>query len=185
MMTGGDRIPCRALYKDYFEFDPQFKLWLATNNLPTISGSDEAIWRRIKVIPFPVTIPDAERDRMLGDRLARELPGICHWAMQGLGEWRQQGLKPPARVLQSTGNYREENDTIGQWIEAACVQELGLLTSMKGLYESYKSFCENSSIEALHNTASAKNSNGVVSKRSRDVRATNGLELVSNRVLSI
>ena len=84
MMTGGDRISCRALYKDYFEFDPQFKLWLATNNLPTISGSDEAIWRRIKVIPFPVTIPDAERDRMLGDRLARELPGICRWAMQGL-----------------------------------------------------------------------------------------------------
>ena len=52
MMTGGDRIPCRALYKDYFEFDPQFKPWLATNNLPTISGSDEAIWRRIKVIPI-------------------------------------------------------------------------------------------------------------------------------------
>jgi putative DNA primase/helicase len=156
MMTGGDRIPCRALYKDYFEFDPQFKLWLATNNLPTISGSDEAIWRRIKVIPFPVTIPDAERDRELGDRLARELPGICHWAMQGLGEWRQQGLKPPPRVLQSTGNYREENDTIGQWIEAACVQEAGLLTSMKELYDSYKSFCENSSMEPLHNTCFGK-----------------------------
>ena len=156
MMTGGDRIPCRALYKDYFEFDPQFKLWLATNNLPTISGSDEAIWRRIKVIPFPVTIPDAERDRELGDRLARELPGICEWAMQGLREWRQHGLKPPSRVLQSTGNYREENDTVGQWIEAACVQEPGLLTSMKGLYELYKSFCENSSIEALHNTCFGK-----------------------------
>ena len=93
---------------------------------------------------------------MLGDRLARELPGICHWAMQGLGEWMQQGLKPPPRVLQSTGNYREENDTVGQWIEAACVQGPGLLTSMKGLYESYKSFCENSSIEALHNTCFGK-----------------------------
>jgi putative DNA primase/helicase len=156
MMTGGDRISCRAMYKDFFEFDPQFKLWLATNNLPTISGSDDAIWRRILVIPFPVTIPDVERDKTLGDRLARELPGICHWAMQGLREWRQQGLKPPARVLQSTGNYREENDTVGQWIEAACVHGPGLLTSMKGLYESYTSFCENSSIEALHNTCFGK-----------------------------
>ena len=93
MMTGGDRIPCRALYKEFFEFDPQFKLWLATNTLPSISGTDDAIWRRIMVIPFPITIPSAERDQRLGDRLATELAGICGWAMQGLREWKLQGLK--------------------------------------------------------------------------------------------
>jgi putative DNA primase/helicase len=156
MMTGGDRISCRAMYKDFFEFDPQFKLWLATNNLPTISGTDDAIWRRIMVIPFPVTIPLAERDQKLGDRLANELPGICNWAMQGLREWRHQGLNPPLRVLQSTGNYREENDTVGQWIEAACVQGPRLLTTMKDLYESYKSWCENSSVEAMQNSCFGK-----------------------------
>jgi putative DNA primase/helicase len=156
LMTGGDRIVCRHLYQDYFAFDPQFKLWLATNTLPSISGMDDAIWRRIMVIPFPVTIPSAERDQRLGDRLAKELPGICRWAMHGLREWRLHGLNPPSRVLQSTGNYREENDTVGQWLESACVQEPRLMTTMKDLYESYKSWCENSSIEAMHNTCFGK-----------------------------
>ena len=74
MMTGGDRIPCRALYKDYFEFDPQFKLWLVTNDLPNISGTDEAIWRRILVIPFPVKIPPEKQNKTLAEQLLQELP---------------------------------------------------------------------------------------------------------------
>jgi putative DNA primase/helicase len=156
LMTGRDRIVCRRLYHDYFSFGPHFKLWLATNSLPTISGSDEAIWRRIMVIPFPVTIPDNERDKKLGERLAEELPGILQWAMRGLLEWRAQGLNPPRRILQSTGNYRDENDTVGQWIEAACVQEPEVRATMKELYDSYKSWCENSSFEAMQNTCFGK-----------------------------
>ena len=74
LMTGGDRISCRRLYQDYFEFVPQFKLWLATNDLPSISGTGEAIWRRITVIPFNVTIPPEERDKDLVTRLLKELP---------------------------------------------------------------------------------------------------------------
>jgi putative DNA primase/helicase len=156
MMTGGDRISCRALYKDYSEFDPQFKLWLATNNLPNITGMDEAIWRRIMVIPFPVTIPPEERDRELGARLVQELPAILDWAIQGLRDWRQQGLSPPSRVLQSTKTYRDDNDTVGQWIEAACIVEPRVQATMKELYESYKSWCENSAAEPMQNNSFGK-----------------------------
>ena len=117
LMTGGDRIACRALYKDFFEYIPEFKLWLATNDLPTISGMDEAIWRRIRVIEFPITIPSDQQDKDLADRLISELPGILQWAMQGLIEWRKIGLAPPECVSQSTKNYRNDNDTIGQWKE--------------------------------------------------------------------
>jgi putative DNA primase/helicase len=156
LMTGGDRIVCRQLYRDYIEFDPQFKVWLATNNLPNIAGTDDAIWRRIMVIPFPVTIPPEERDKTLLDRVIQELPGICNRAMEGLIEWRQQGLNPPPRILQSTGNYRDDNDTVGQWIESACVQEPGLRSTMKELYESYKLWCENSGVDAMQNTCFGK-----------------------------
>ena len=76
LMTGGDRIVCRCMYKDYFEFDPQFKLWLATNDLPTISGMDDAIWRRIYVIEFPVSFAPEQQDKTLGDRLIQEASGI-------------------------------------------------------------------------------------------------------------
>jgi putative DNA primase/helicase len=156
IMTGGDRIACRALYKDYFEFDPQFKLWLATNNLPTIIGMDDAIWRRIMVIPFPVTIRPDEQDRELPVRLIGELPGILHWAMDGLTEWRQQGLNPPHRVLQTTGNYRQDSDTVGQWIEAACVVYPEGTTTMKELYDSYKSWSDSSGTDSMSNSCFGK-----------------------------
>ena len=74
-------------YKDFFEFDPQFKLWLATNNLPSIAGTDDAIWRRIMVIPFPVTIPPRERDKTLVDRLiTARTPDIGESSVSG--SWR-------------------------------------------------------------------------------------------------
>lgn len=156
MMTGGDRISCRFMYKDFFEFDPQFKLWLATNNLPTISGTDDAIWRRIRVVRFPVTIPADEQDKALPNRLLGELPGVLNWALQGLEDWRQHGLNPPSSVLQSTGRYREDNDSIGQWIDAACVLEPNARATMKDLHYSYKEWCENSGVDALSNTCFGK-----------------------------
>ena len=134
-MTGGDRISCRPLYGNLFEYVPEFKLWLGTNELPTISGTDEAIWRRIRVIEFPMTIPPEQQDKRLADRLISELPGILQWAMQGCIEWGKIGLAPPASVLQSTQEYREDNNSIGQWIESACSLDATLRTSMKDLYE--------------------------------------------------
>ena len=156
LMTGGDVLSCRYLYRDLFDYKPQFKLWLATNNLPTITGTDEAIWRRIRVIPFSITIPPAEQDKTLTTRLAAELPGILNWAFEGWKLWKKGGLKPPDRVVQSTGNYRTDNDSVGQWIDAACVKEPWLRTSMKTLHESYHSWCENSGFEPLTSSCLGK-----------------------------
>ena len=151
LMTGGDRLSCRQLYKDYFEFVPQFKLWLATNDLPSISGTGDAIWRRITVITFDVTIPPEERDKNLVTRLLKELPGILHWALQGLTEWREQGLNPPAQVLNSTGAYRKDNDSIGQWIEEVCIIDRNRKTDMKELYASYETWCSRIGLKTTSN----------------------------------
>jgi putative DNA primase/helicase len=155
-MTGDDRITCRHLYQDYFEYEPQFKLWLATNDLPEITGMDDAIWRRIRVIEFPVRIPAEEQDKTLADRLILELPGILQWAIHGLSDWRQIGLASPERVLQSTKSYRDDNDTVGQWIGSACICEPERRTSMKDLYGAYTIWCENSSLDALSNSSFGK-----------------------------
>ena len=151
LMTGGDRISCRRLYQDYFEFVPQFKLWLATNDLPSISGTGEAIWRRITVIPFNVTIPPEERDKDLVTRLLKELPGILHWALQGLMEWKQEHLNPPAQVLNAGGAYRKDNDTVGQWIEEVCIVHKDRKTDMRELYASYETWCDRNGLKATSN----------------------------------
>jgi putative DNA primase/helicase len=150
LMTGGDRISCRPLYQDLFAFDPQFKLWLATNSLPRISGIDEAIWRRIRVIRFPVTIPVDERDPDLGYTLQSELPGILNWALEGYRNWKQQKLNPPDQVMKETGAYRLDNDTVGQFIEACCEKDPWAITTVKDLYDRYVSWSEQSGYEPVH-----------------------------------
>ena len=86
-MTGGDTISARFMRAEFFEFVPQFKLWLCCNHKPQIKGQDTAIWRRIHLIPFNLTIPEAERDKDLPAKLKEELPGILRWAVIGCLNW--------------------------------------------------------------------------------------------------
>jgi putative DNA primase/helicase len=140
-MTGGDRIACRALYKDFREYDPQFKLWVATNDLPEVSGTEEAIWRRIRVIKFPVTISEKDRDPTLTANLATEASGILNWALDGYAAWKTGGLKPPVEVTEATGSYRRDNDVVGQFIEARCVENPNAKSSSRMLFENYVAWC--------------------------------------------
>lgn len=94
-ITGGDTITARFLHKEFFNFKPQFKIWLATNALPVIKGTDEGIWRRMKRIPFNVYIPDGKVDEKLGAKLRSEASGILNWSLEGLDDWRRNGLDEP------------------------------------------------------------------------------------------
>jgi putative DNA primase/helicase len=148
-LTGGDTVTSRALYKEFFEYTPQFKIWLATNDLPKVSGADEAMWRRIRVIQFPVTIPPEERDGKLPEKLLAELPGIFNWALDGLRSWQSIGLSPPEAVIEATRTYRQSNDSVGEFIDTACIKDADVKASVGELYEAYARWCETSAQEAV------------------------------------
>jgi putative DNA primase/helicase len=136
-LTGGDVMTARFLYSEDFEFKPQFKLWLAANHKPVIRGTDYAIWRRVRLIPFEVTIAPEQRDDSLPHKLRAELPGILAWAVAGCARWLEQGLSAPDRVLAATQAYREESDTIGAFIADRC--EVGAFEVVAGeLYRAYE-----------------------------------------------
>ncbi len=138
-MTGGDTITARFLFTEFFEFIPAFKVWLACNHKPVIRGTDHAIWRRIRLIPFLVTIPEAEQDKELADKLKAEASGIMAWAVRGCMKWRAEGLKSPDKVMMATAEYRSEMDTIGAWIDECCkIGQLHYETGASVLYENYK-----------------------------------------------
>jgi putative DNA primase/helicase len=141
-LTGGDTITARFLFKEFFEFRPVFKLWLAANSRPTVRGTDNGIWRRIRLVPFTVTIPPAERDRDLGSKLAGELPGILAWAVRGCGRWQTEGLGTPAEVLAATEDYRDSMDVLGGFIGDRCVARSGARVAAKELYAEYTRWCE-------------------------------------------
>ena len=137
-LTGGDPVKARLMRQDFFQFDPAFKILLAANHKPVVKGTDFAIWRRIKLIPFTVTIPDAEQDKTLGDKLLAELPGILAWAVRGCLAWQRDGLGIPAEVIDATAAYRAESDELAPFLEECCNLGDKLQAQAGPLFESYK-----------------------------------------------
>ncbi len=119
-LTGGEKIPARFMRQDFFEFAPQFKLVIAGNHKPRLRSVDEAIKRRMNLIPFTVTIPKAERDPDLAEKLKAEWPGILRWLIDGCLEWQKLGLQPPAAVTDATAAYLEAEDSLSGWLAECC-----------------------------------------------------------------
>lgn len=143
-LTGGDTYTARFLHREYFEFVPTFKLWLAANNRPEIRGTDNAIWRRVQLIPFQVTIPPNERDPRMPEKLRKEAHGIMNWAVEGCIEWGRGGLRPPTEVTDATAEYRSEQDAIGRFLDEACTVLPQLRVKKGVLYERYSEWCRKS-----------------------------------------
>lgn len=97
-ITGLDSIRCRHLYGNEFVYKPTFKIWIMLNHLPRIKGTDNGIWRRIVVIPFDQTFEESQQDDQLENKLLQELPGILNWAIEGLYQWRDKGLKNMQKI---------------------------------------------------------------------------------------
>ena len=136
-ITGGELIQARALYQDWFEYRPQFKLVLCTNHRPVIRGDDHAIWRRIMLVPFTVTIPPGEQDKDLADKLRAELPGIFTWITHGAGDWVQRGLDTPEAVRAATAGYQSESNVIGNFIESVCTVQQGAEVEAGALFSEF------------------------------------------------
>ena len=119
-LTGGDTIRARRMRQDFVEFNPSHTALLVTNHLPKVSGDDPAIWRRIRVIPFDVVIPEDERDGELDDRLALEADAILSWAVAGWRDYLEHGLDEPAVVRQATNTYQHDSDAVARFIDECC-----------------------------------------------------------------
>lgn len=143
-MTGGDPLPGRELYSATFEFDPQHKLWLYGNYKPNIHGTDEGIWRRIRLIPFTQEFSPGNCDPGLPGKLIAELPGILNWALEGCRAWREEGLPVPESISESTQEYRSEMDSLGAFIDEACSTGPRLTGAIGLLFEHYTRWCDDS-----------------------------------------
>ena len=143
-LTGGDTVPARFLRREFFHFLPEFKLWLACNHKPKVRGTDDAIWRRIRLIPFLVQIPAHERDPKLKGRngkLQAELSGILNWALEGLRKWQEDGLGVPQAVAEATSDYRTDMDVTGSFLKDRCIVAEGATVGSGDLYDAYCAWC--------------------------------------------
>lgn len=122
-LTGGEPILVRALNKDFVEVRPLFKLVISGNHRPEFRGDDHGIWRRIKLVPFQVQIPEPERipKQELDDILFAEAPGVLNWMVAGALSYLEAGLREPEAVRDATAALRAEMDYFGTFLGEACV----------------------------------------------------------------
>ncbi len=152
-LSGGDTVSARFMRGEFFNFTPEFKLWLGTNHKPTIRGTDRAIWDRIRLVPFSVRIPEAEQDKQLRAKLLAEAPGILAWAVRGCLNWQRDGLGEPREVREATAGYRAEMDVLGEFIEERCVVNPRARVSAKDLYAAYQQWCSDTGEKPLSQKA--------------------------------
>jgi len=141
-LTGGDPISARFMRQDFFTFTPQFKLVVAGNHKPQLRNVDDAMRRRIHLIPFTVRIPEDQRDDDLPEKLRAEWPAILGWAIEGAVEWGMMGLQPPETVRAATQTYLEEEDALSQWISERCHVDANASAPLSELFASWKAWAD-------------------------------------------
>ncbi len=152
LLTGGGTIAARPLYGQATEFKPTHLILLMTNHKPH-TGDDDAVWKRLLLIPFnqkfienPTAPNEHLRDPNLSKTLQSEAPGILAWIVKGVTEWREKGLAEPREVSMATQDYKSKEDTIGLFISECCVTGPGYSESATILYDTYRDWSEDSGL---------------------------------------
>jgi putative DNA primase/helicase len=141
-LTGGDTVSARFMRQDFFEYRPQFKLLISGNHKPRLRSVDEAMRRRLHLLPFTVTIAKSKRDLGLKAKLREERNQILQWALDGCRDWIAEGLNPPPKVLEATNAYFEAMDVLGRWLAERCEVGKTFDATSKELFADWKSWCE-------------------------------------------
>ena len=180
-LTGGDKIAARFMRQDFFEFTPQFKLIIAGNHRPGLRSVDEAIRRRLHLIPFSVTIPTEERDTELPAKLKTELPGILAWMIQGCLDWQRVGLAPPKVVTDATASYLEAEDAMAAWIDDCCDRDVQAWEQASSLFASWSAWASKTGehVGSQKRFSERLEARGTEPSRKRDGRGFVGLRLRS------
>lgn len=141
-VTGGEKITARFLHREFFTFTPNFKIVLVTNHLPKIRGTDLGIWRRVVLVPWRVTIPESKKDIGFAAKLARELPGILNWALEGLKMYRTDGLRLPQALEDARSVYKTDNDDFDDWFSDCVIFNEQAKTELIRLVESHRNWAK-------------------------------------------
>ena len=145
-LTGGmTSVTCREIHGRPFSFVPQFKLWVMSNYAPVIKGTDWAIWRRVKRIPwnYDFGLHPGEKDPDFPARLRAEAPGILNWMLAGLRLYLENGKSLPEckAVAKATEQYRKEMDIVGRFVQESLEFSPAASALQKKIYSAYKAWC--------------------------------------------
>ena len=144
-LTGGDTVVARHLYHDHFEFRPQFKLWIFANDAPRVRDDDDAVWRRLRLVPFTHPVPREQRDPQVKIALRDPKvggPAVLAWAVAGCLLWQREGLGIPPVIESATQSYREAQDPVADFVAECCLVEEGAWVTAEEIYAAYSAWAK-------------------------------------------
>lgn len=141
-LTGDARIKGRRMRQDFYEFNRMHKLFIQSNNRPCVREDTHAMWRRLRLIPFTVTIPEERCDKTLPEKLKAEAPGVLAWLVFGCLAWQHDGVTDPPAVRAATDKYREESNVLTDFVEECCTLGKDEWASTKDLYVRYAAYAK-------------------------------------------
>jgi len=148
-LTGRDTISARFLRQEFFDFSPTFKLWIGTNHKPVVYENTIAFWRRVKLIPFEVQIPEEQRIPHYEDILLQERSGILNWALEGFRRWKREGLGTTDKITEAVKAYREDMDILEEFIQEKCMEGAEYSVSFSELYSAYSQWANENKEQLL------------------------------------
>lgn len=181
-LTGGDAITARRMREDFWTFDPSHSLVMVTNHAPIVTGTDEGIWRRLRIVPFQVVIKVDDRDPDLPNRLYDERDGILCWLVDGYRSYLKHGLDEPEKVTAATKGYRDGSDMLGLFVEERCLVMAGCHVKSSELFAAWMSWCvkENYPAGTQKAFSDALADRGFDKKKSDGVMLWQGIGLASD-----
>ncbi len=142
-LVSTEKITARFMYAEFFEFWPQFKIWLRGNYKPIITDSSNGAWRRMRLIPFEYQVPNDKADHKLEEKLLAEKEGILAWMVDGCYRWQQERLLAPDTIKNASRVYQEESDMLGEFLEDCCEVGAGKSESQKSVFGTYQIWARN------------------------------------------
>jgi len=139
-LSGGDTISVRPNYGNPEEIEPTWKIWIFGNHKPKIENTDNAIWRRVRIIPFTYTIEKEKQIPMsqILEKFEEEAEGILAWAVEGTAKWKKEGLKMTARIKNAVEEYKSESDIFQQFLDDKCVFHPAAVEEKNAIYKAFK-----------------------------------------------
>jgi putative DNA primase/helicase len=183
-ITGEDFISARFLHKEFFQFRPVFTPILDTNHVPSFRETGTAMRRRLKIVPWDVTISEQQRDKRLRERLLDELPGILTWIVQGAMCYLESGLREPQRVIEESRSVMDSRDSIGRWLEECTFSDLQARSRSSDLHENYCLWASREgeiAIPTLKTFAQSLKERGYQSMKSNGVMVWLGIRIHDHR----
>ena len=126
LVSSGEKMYARDLFKSGCEFEVQAKFHLACNDKPEINSTDGGTWRRLMVINFVSKFTDTPKEinQFLIDESIQYLVNSQEWAtpflsylIHTLKEGRGfHKLQAPPKVMEYTSEYRNDNDGIARFM---------------------------------------------------------------------